>query len=87
MTTERYGGGWIGGFVRFAGHGEEVGGMAAERFWRGVRTAGQVVLRSVRAFFQDKNESFPITEEPYQTGDATDPHNALGRPPDDRRGT
>jgi hypothetical protein len=57
--------------------------MAAGRFWRGVRTAGAVLLCSVRALSQDKNESWPITEAPYRTSDATDPHNALGNVPDD----
>jgi hypothetical protein len=60
--------------------------MTAEGFWRGVRAAGAVLLRSVRALSQDKNESWPITETPYRTSDATDPHNALGKLPDDRSG-
>lgn len=56
------------------------------RFWRGLRAAGMVLLRTVRALSQDKDESWPITDAPYRTGDATDPRNALGRRPDDHSG-
>jgi hypothetical protein len=60
--------------------------MAAKGFWHGVRAVGAVLMRSARGLAQDKNESWPITEAPYRTSDATDPRNALGPPPDGRSG-
>lgn len=64
--------------------GRKVIPVSTRRFWHGVRAVGAVLSRSVRALAQDKNESWPITESPYRTGDASDPRNALGRSADDR---
>jgi hypothetical protein len=50
----------------------------------GLRQAGRLLLRTIRALSQSKEEQFPITEEPYRTGDPTDPYNSTGRLPDDR---